>query len=233
MTRFLVLAALVLALAACGAEAEEPDPAAPADEPAAAAAVPATAVLVCSPEGAAVETRQVAASRDGVHVELRNESGAEQIVHVAAGDSSQGEGFPEGAHTRVWDLPPGPATVSCADPEDTSGAGAAAPFEIVDPESVWVPTAIDCDGEVTTSTLDYFAGAPGLQGEPGEVVRASGEGGVQIEARDVVERAGYPEAGDAPVVRVVRDGRTVATVTLMPSDDGGWLVSTVSACARR
>lgn len=228
MTRIATILA-ALALAGCGAAAEQPDdPAAGAGPPPPPASVPTTAVLVCGPDGASVETPQVAASRDGVHFEVRNESGREQVVHVQTGDSAQGEGFEVGTHTRVWTVPPGPVTVRCADAADEALEPTGATVEVVDPDGVWVSTALDCDGDVSTSTLDYFAGAPGLQGEPTEVVAASGE--VDVAAGDVVELAGYPEDLDAPTVRVVRDGRVVAAVGLMPAEDDGWLVSTVTVC---
>jgi hypothetical protein len=46
---------------------------------------------------------------------------------------------------------------------------------------------------------------------------------------DVVELAGYPEAQD-PVVRVVRDGATIATIEYFQATDGGWLEDSVSRC---
>ena len=227
MTRF-ALVLVALALAGCGAASEEP--AVPsADTVPAAAETPSTAVVVCGPDGAAVETPRVAASRDGVHVEIRNESGAERVLHVGAGESSQGEGFPAGTHTRVWALPPGPATLTCDDPAGPPSEEPGESFEVVDPDGVWVPTALDCDGEVTSAIFDYVADAAGVQGEPVDVARDASE--VDVARDDVVEPAGYPDAAEGTTVRVVRDGRAVALVGLMPSGDGGWLVTTVSRCA--
>jgi hypothetical protein len=192
-----------------------------------AAELPATAVIVCGSDGAAVETPEAAASRDGVHVEVRNETGAERVVHVQSAGSVQGEGFAAGIHTRVWPLPPGSATVTCdetaGDPDLQDGAA----FEVVDPEGLWVSTELDCE-EVSTAMPDYEAGTPGIPGEPTDVVRA--ENVADLEKSDIVEQAGYPDAEDAPVVRVVRDGRVVATVTLMATEDGGWLVATATTC---
>ncbi len=227
MTRFAtVLAALLLA--GCGAAAEEPSE--PSADPASApvAAPPATAVVVCGPQGASVETPEVAASPDGVHVEIRNETGTEQAIHVEAGESGQGEGVPPGTQERVWALPPGPVTVTCFDPAVEPAEQAAATFEVVDPDGLWVPTGLDC-AEVTGSVLDYMAGAPGVQGDPADVARASSE--VDVARDDVVELAGYPEADGGATVRVLRDGRAIALVGLAPSEDGGWLVTTVSRCA--
>ena len=228
MTRIASLLA-ALALAGCGAAAEQPDdPAAGAGAPPPPpASVPTTAVLVCGADGASVETPEVAASRDGVHFEIRNESGAERVVHVQAGGSVQGEGLPAGMHTRVWALPPGPATVTCDETAGDPGEQGGADFEVVDPDGLWVPTELDCE-DVSNAILDYEAGTPGKTGEPADVVRA--ERSTELEESDVVEPAGYPGVRDSPVVRVVREGRVVATVTLMPAEGGGWLVSTVTAC---
>jgi len=104
---------------------------------------------------------------------------------------------------------------------------AGAPVEIVDPDGVWVSSELDCES-ASTATFDWIAGAPGRKGDPAEIVRAESE--ARLEPGDVVELAGYPEARDAPVVRIVRDGRTIAAVTLLQSDDGGWLISTTSNC---
>ncbi|HET9544217.1 MAG TPA: hypothetical protein VFO88_01430 [Gaiellaceae bacterium] len=228
MTRIATLLA-ALALAGCGAAAEQPnDPAAGAGAPPPPpVSIPTTALIVCGPDGASVATPEVAASTDGVHVEIRNETQGRQIVHVQGAESGQGEGFSEGAHTRVWTLPPGSATVSCADPADEAPDPTGASFEIIDVDGVWVSTALDCEN-VSTATFDWIAGAPGVKGDPAEVVKAESE--AQLEPGDVVEAAGYPEAEGFSTVRVVRDGRVISTVDLVPTDDGGWLISTTSTC---
>ena len=224
MIRLAILLA-ALAAAGCGAAADEssPEPAAAPEPPA-----PLTAVVTCGPDGAVVETPAVAARRDGVHVEIRNESRAERVVHVQSAGSVQGEGFPAGTYTRIWALPPGPATVTCDEPAGDPGEQDGAAFEVVDPEGLWVSTELDCD-EVSVAMPDYEAGTPGRKGEPADVVRSGTD--LPLEESDVVEPGGYPGTVDSPVVRVVRDGRVVATVTLMPTEDGGWLVATATTCA--
>jgi hypothetical protein len=218
-----LLVALALALAGCGTAEEPADPAEPAT-----AAAAATAVVVCGADGASVATPEVAAGRNGVRVEIRNETDAERVVHVQSAGLVQGEGFPVGTHTRVWALPPGPATVTCDETAGDPGEEDGAAFEVVDPDGLWVSTELDCD-EVSVAMPDYEAGTPGSKGEPADVVRSGTD--VPLEESDVVEPAGYPGLEDAPVVRIVRDGRVVGTVTLMPTEDGGWLVSTVTRCA--
>jgi hypothetical protein len=219
-----------LAAAGCGA-ADDAQPGQPvAEQPPAEDEPAAAAVVVCDRAGETTLTPRVAASLDGVHVEIRNESGAERVVHVRTEDSAQGEGFPTGTHTRVWMLPPGSATVTCSDPAEDPGEQAGAPFEIDDPKSVWASTELDCD-KVVAETIDYFVGAPGLQGEPVEVVAAADE--VDIARDDVVEPAGYPDDAESPTVRVVRDGRVIAVVELVPAEDGGWLLTSVSRCDDR
>jgi len=226
LASLLLALALAVALAGCGAASADP----PADAPSEPSGVelPATAVIVCGADGATVETPRVAASRDGVHLEIRNESGAERVVHVQAADSAQGEGFPQGKHARVWALPPGAASVTCDDPAKGPGDEPGERLQIEDPDGVWVSTELDCE-DIWSATLDYLAGAPGIQGEPAEAVRAASE--VKLDADDVVELAGYPGAGESPAVRVVRDGSVVSVASLVPTEDGGWLVSTVTRCA--
>ena len=218
--------ALAVALAGCGAGSADPPPDAPSEP--SGVELPATAVIVCGADGATVETPRVAASRDGVHLEIRNESGARRVVHVQAADSAQGEGFPQGVHARVWALPPGAASVTCDDPARGPGDEPGERLQIADPDGVWVSTELDCE-DIWSATLDYLAGAPGIQGEPAEAVRAASE--VKLDADDVVELAGYPDAEESPAVRVVRDGSVVSVASLMPAEDGGWLVSTVTRCA--
>jgi len=124
------------------------------------------------------------------------------------------------------DLGPGPVTAGCDDPATEPRLGE--PLEIVDPEGLWVSTALPCQDQFSQA-IDYIQGAEGESSEPLEVARTAMEG-MAVEPGDVFEPAGYPEA-EAPQVRVVRDGAPIAVVGLFSDGGGKWLVGTITACS--
>jgi hypothetical protein len=81
---------------------------------------------------------------------------------------------------------------------------------------------------MSMSNIDYDQDAAGEQGDPVDL--AKGDLADTIEAGDEVRAAGYPEA-DLPTVAVVRDGRVVAVAQYFEAPQGGWLLSSVTACS--
>ena len=77
---------------------------------------------------------------------------------------------------------------------------------------------------------DYVAGAKGSPGTPVDVVRAYLGERDRLRPGDVLERAGYRDADEPALVRLVRDGRVVALFSLIGDGDAGWLLSQTDAC---
>ena len=73
----------------------------------------------------------------------------------------------------------------------------------------------------------YAAGAKGKKGDPVELTRRAFSD--EIEDGDAVEPAGYPEGRGNRTVRIVRDGKVVATVEYFGAG-GGWLQDNYTAC---
>jgi hypothetical protein len=66
------------------------------------------------------------------------------------------------------------------------------------------------------------------RGDPVEILRRSLSGSLRED--DTVETAGYPESRDERTVRVVRDGKVVATAHYLRFS-AGWLEGTEENCA--
>ncbi|MDQ4095952.1 MAG: hypothetical protein M3174_07100 [Actinomycetota bacterium] len=164
--------------------------------------------------------------RDGVHVTVHNRTGE--------GASINGFGIDVGSGTsdQVSRVAPGQIQVACWAYSDHGGKRPQEhALEILDPEGVWVDPELDCPpgnkNLIESAILDYVAGAESEFTDP---VAAARDYFKNLEGDDIVELAGYPEA-DPPVVRVVRDGRVVATAGFLRADDGGVIVETHAICA--
>jgi hypothetical protein len=228
MKLFTVLAlALALGLSACGA-AEEGSPVAATTGESEPAATPDVARVVCDEDGTRLETPSVKPQGDGIHVEVVNNTSGERSFSVTSvdGGAGMGLGAPPGTSTQIVDLGPGPLTVSCTDPAVEVEGGEA--LEVVDEDGIWVSTTLGCP-EQFSQVLDYMAGAKGETSDPIEAARKAVEG-YGLEADDVFERAGYPDAETARV-RLVRNGENLAVIDLMDDGTGKWLVGMVTGCS--
>lgn len=226
MGRVLVLAiAAALGLTACGA-AEEVEPAGstPSSDPA--GPLPDVARVVCAVHGARLETDAVKPQLDGVHLEIVNDTGEDRSLSVieSQGGGGLGESAPAGTSTLVVALAPGTLEVSCADLREKEPTGSR--LEVVDEDGVWISTTLDCtDG--FSGTADYV---PGAKGKDDPLAAAEKALVAYRQNDDDVEPAGYPDA-PTPVYRLVRDGETLATVSLLDDGSGGWLADTVTGCS--
>jgi len=197
--------------------------------------LPDVAQVVCDGSTIEVLTPQIRPQPDGVHVQVDNTTDGELSVSVTY---STGGGVGGGASPGVSELdnalggtglpaPPGTTSIECFEALGGQGPHDVQPvtFEVLDEEGLYVPTALDCDQQVA-GIGDYGVGAAGVVGDPVDLARAHFTG---LRDTDIVERAGYPES-TIPVVRVVRDGETIATVEYEPDGQGGWLQGTVRRC---
>jgi hypothetical protein len=197
--------------------------------------LPDVARVVCDGSGTRVLTPEVRPQPDGVHFEVDNRLG-EQVaftVRSELGDASGLGADPGVAEIRGsgseggWQVPPGVASVRCLrQGEDPGEAAGWVELRVIDEDGLSVPSELGCPDTVV-GYLDHAAGAEGEPGDPAEVAQGTLSG---LREGDVVEPAGYPAYGTEALVRVVRDGRTVATLHLMRTTAGGWLADRLVSC---
>ena len=186
------------------------------------------AQFTCDASGSITPSNSVVAAQpDGVHVAISNTGDTPVSFSI---EGLGGGGAEPGEHKEtVWQIPPGPATVSCGMITDGgTGVASSATLEVVDPNGLYVPADLECaSGEAYGSGGDYADGANGFAGDPVQVARDHVWG---LEFDDLIERAGYPDSR-LPVIRVVRDGAIVGKVTLRDDGSGGWLDDSVEGCS--
>ena len=217
-THTLVLLAALPALAACGAAATTP---------AERRAPVATAEIVCVSHGTRIVTPAVRPHRDGVHLRILNRTRRDLSVLVEQADGAgSGTDAPVGVRSWAWPLHPGRIGVACFSKEQDPSAVRRVSFQVVDPAELWRSTALGCPRRVGVNA-DYAAGATGSHDL---VAGARAALGSRLRPTDAVEVAGYPRQAQ-PVVRVVRSGKTVATVSFDADGRGGWLATGFEACS--
>ncbi|HZF59359.1 MAG TPA: hypothetical protein VEZ19_12940 [Rubrobacter sp.] len=102
-------------------------------------------------------------------------------------------------------------------------------LEVVDPEGFYKPVELECEGGMAVGGGPQYAQA--VKGKKDDLVGMVRRGlSDRLQEGDVVEVAGYPKSRERRIVRVVRDGRVVATVAFM-AGLGGWLEDSSSNCA--
>ena len=191
--------------------------------------VPETARIVCGPEGTRAPTPRVVARPDGVHFVIDNRFDAEVgYAFEEPEGGGGGDSAPKGESSRVLDLPPGEIRVGCEKrPVDGIGIDYAT-LKVLKGDSGYKPIELECQGGMAYGGGAQYA--PDAKGSKGDLVgQVRSQFSEEIREDDVVELAGYPELGDSRVVRVVRDGRVVATVHFL-GEPGDWLQDRYKAC---
>jgi hypothetical protein len=213
------LAITLLVLAGCGAEPSSPEPR--EGRPVAAPFVE----IVCTEDGdTRLWTPVVEVQPDGVHLDIENRAGEPTSFFGFALDVS------EGRHEEVVNEPPGKMRVACYpySQHESDAKPVRYDLELVDPQGHWISTELECESDMVESTIrDFIELDEGLSQGPLQLVEENVKG---LEAEDVVEVAGYPEA-EVPTVRVVRAGRVIATFGFIQADDGGLGIETSYLCA--
>lgn len=188
-----------------------------------------TARVVCGPDGTRVLTSRVKAHPDGVHIAIDNRFDAEAGYSVEYPDGG-GEGYsvPRGVGEHVGDYPPGKVRIGCEKPPVDGTDVDFGALEVVDPDGVYESVELDCKSGMSVSGGPaYAAGVKGKRGDLVEITRRSFS--EEIRASDTVEMAGYQESKEHRTVRVVRDGRVIATVAYF-REGKGWLQDHYDAC---
>ena len=193
--------------------------------------LPDVARISCGPAGAKVLTPRVSPQRDGIHLRLEGESGktVSYLVQTTTGEG-EGDNGPSGSEVVVT-LPPESLSVSCIDSGRDAAQTKRATLDVVDSAGVWTSTQLgpSC-GESVRLAIDSFSNATGEHGQLDELGRGYlRERGV-LKPGDVVARAGYPGERNPPV-SLVRDGKTMAVLSYIRAEDGGWQLTGVNACS--
>lgn len=188
-----------------------------------------TASVVCEASGTRTQPEAVRANADGIHLSIDNLTERRMFLYYRIGDDIRPVGeLRVGSTTAVVTAAPSNWDLVCVAPSAYPDEGDTwAALSVLDPEGVWVSDVLDCD-RIAASHPDYRedfeGGTPqGQEGDPIELARDPITGAAfTILADDVLERAGYP-AADPVLVRVLRDGRTVAIGSFQPDGHGGWI----------
>ena len=188
-----------------------------------------TARVVCGPGGTRVLTPRVKARPDGVHFVIDNRFEAEAGYSVEYPEGGGGgDSVSRGKSEHVGDFPPGKVRIGCEKlPLDGIDVDYGA-VEVVDPNGVYRPVELECEGGMAVSGGPQYA--PGVEGKRGDIVEITRRSfSDHIRDGDTVGLAGYPESQDYRTVRVVRDGRVIATVAYV-REGKGWLQDHYEAC---
>ena len=190
---------------------------------------PDTARVVCGRDGIRVLTPVVKARPDGVHIVIDNRFDAQVGYAFEHPEGGSGDSAPKGESELVEDFPPRKVKVGCEKPPVDGIGTDYATLKVVDPEGFYRSVELECKGKMAVSGgPQYAAGAKGKKGDPVEMIRRGLSD--RLREGDTVELAGYPKSRESRTVRVVRDGRVVATVVFF-ADSGGWLEDSTSNCA--
>ena len=138
--------------------------------------------------------------------------------------------MPVGVSERVANAPPGLARIDCYRRSWRGEVGGGQQsFEFVAGDSGYEPAKLDCPRETGGRMEPYTEEEMQEQREdPAEIFRRSLSGSLRED--DVVEIAGYPESRGEKTVRVVREGKVVATAHYLEFSTG-WLEATEENCA--
>jgi hypothetical protein len=197
---------------------------------------PTSLTVTCTADGPVLSSTVVQAGPDGVAVEYRNAVGDATGFSIGAGDgtgrASGGALASDQVLTRVEAVPPGPATVKCISPASNIREASGTSVTIVDPNQLYRPAELDCDGG--GQVVVDFDGTADPVGAPEDAL-ADLLDDAALADHDV-EAAGYPGVVPRPFV-VRQGGRTVALPGFVVVDDDhdgnpeGYRLVELTACA--
>ena len=171
-----------------------------------------TVVVTCDGPAASLSGPAVRALPDGVHLEAVRADGSptEADIWVEDADSATSEpewmSTPEGATVQGVTqlvLAPGAYLLTCPETDPADGTGAE--LLVTDPDGLWKPGSIACEGG---------SGVTGGGGgerpvSPGDAIAHLRSVVLNFRPDDILEPAGYPDAPSG-WIRLVRDGRLAA-----------------------
>ena len=188
--------------------------------------------IVCDGDGAHVLTPKVEAQPDGVHLVLDNRLSGNADYSISHPGGGEGWNVPAGESERVANVPPETARIDCYRRSWRGNTGEAdhGALKIVAGDSGYKSTKLDCPRAKPGGRMQPYSEAE-MREQKGDLVEIFRRGlSGSLREGDVVEIAGYPESRDERTMRVVRDGKVVATAHYIKLSTG-WLEATDENCA--
>jgi hypothetical protein len=171
--------------------------------------LPDVAEVECTAGGPKILTPEAQPLADGLHLRIRNVTGAEMTFSWPEGGFGVGPGVTEIA----LPVAPGEAAFDCF-PFDGTFMKDPPTLSVVDEMGAYVPPGPDCSGAASVGMEGTGLAADDLMAE----VQGSLVG---LRQGDAIEAAGYPGSDTERSVRVVRDGRVIASLSFERLD-GQW-----------
>jgi hypothetical protein len=182
--------------------------------------------------GVSVLTPKVESRPDGVHLGISNRFEGRADLSVGHSGGGMGWSVPKGESKRVANVPPGKVEIDCY----PSWARGRLPMmevetiEVLAGDSGYKSTKLACPREKSKKIKPYTKEEMEEQkGDPVEIFRRSNSD--SLRESDIVEAAGNTRRRDERTVRVVRDGKVVATAHYLKFSTG-WMEATSENCAR-
>jgi hypothetical protein len=178
----------------------------------------------CGDGALELNSDRVRASRDGVRLRVTGPAGWQLGIEYDSGRESVG--LVEADQEVVLRTAPGDAMIDCGDAAQ-AGLPPGARVRIEDPDGWYRSMAIgNVAGSCMSSDAMFVEDARGSKEDPVRQARDQLRKGLR--PGDVVERGGYP--ADKGLVRVVRDGQVIGTLTFIDDGHGGWLLPSSTLC---
>ena len=198
------------------------EPVTPAPEPS--GELVAVLTARCGDGPPELNSDRVRASRDGVQLRVTGPAAWQLGIEYDSGRESIG--LEEADQEVVLRIAPGDAMIDCGDPAQ-AGLPPGARVRIEDPDGWYRSMAIgNVAGSCVSGDAMFVEDARGSKEDPVRQAREQLRKGLR--PGDVVERGGYP--ADKGLVRVVRDGEVIGTLTYVDDGHGGWLLLSSTTC---
>jgi hypothetical protein len=178
----------------------------------------------CADGAPKLNSDRVRATRDGAQLMVTGQKGwILGVAHESGGESFDLEKADQAIVLRIA---PGDVKIDCGDPAQ-AGNLPGAHVRIEDPDGWYRSIAIgNVAGSCMSGDAMFTEDARGSTEDPVRQARKLLLKGLR--AGDVVQRGGYP--ADTGLVRVVRDGQVIGTLTYVDDGHGGWLLPSSTLC---
>lgn len=187
--------------------------------------------IICDGDGVHALTPRVESRPDGVHLAIDNRLEGNADLSVSHSGGGMGWSVPPGQSKRVANVPPGKIKIDCYSRswgKDKLFAMEIGTVEVLAGDSGYKSTKLDCPREKSKKIKPYTKEEMQEQkGDPVEIFRRSNSD--SLREGDVVEIAGNTQSRDERTVRVVRDGKVVATAHYLKFSTG-WMEATDENC---